>query len=123
MPRIAMLIGILLCFSVAPAARAEDKNPPSGLYCAHIDVVLKDIVGKRKIGYFADAIGTDGLVHMWFVRSQGRDWVQISIREDLTACIIAEGIEWGFALEPAQVKTPQMDYIEQHNLFPKPAEK
>lgn len=124
MPRVAVLIGIILCLAVTAPTRAEDRNPPNGLYCAHIDVVLKDIVGTRKIGYFADAIGADGLVHMWFVRSQGRDWVQISIREDLTACIIAEGIAWGFALEPSPAgKTPQMDYIEQHNLLPKPAEK
>ena len=123
MPRMATIIGIFLCLACTTPASAENAPKPNGSYCAHIDTVLKDIIGTRKIGYFADAIGADGLVHMWFVRSKGREWVQISIREDLTACIIAEGIDWGFALEPAQSQTPQMEYIEQHPLLPKPAEK
>jgi len=78
-------------------------TPP---YCAPIEQVLGDIIGTRHIGYFADAIGTDGNVHMWFVSSGRRDWVQIVVYEDLQACIMAEGVSFGLALEPMAEPSP-----------------
>lgn len=95
----------------AAAPKAEQPNPHlahllTQPYCAPIEKVLGDIIGKRRIGYFADAIGADGNVHMWFVSSKRRDWVQIVVYEDLRACITAEGMSFGFALEPMAEPSP-----------------
>ncbi len=95
--------------AAAPAMPNQDPQLAHLLtqpYCAKIDAVLGDIIGKRRIGYFADAIGADGNVHMWFVSSQRRDWVQIVVYEDLQACITAEGMSFGFALEPMAEPSP-----------------
>lgn len=92
-------------------APAEQQSPQlahllTQPYCAVLDKVLGDIIGKRRLGYFADAIGADGNVHMWFVSSKRRDWVQIVVYEDLQACITAEGMSFGFALEPMKTPSP-----------------
>lgn len=70
--------------------------------CQPLENVLKDIVSQRRLGYFADAIDQNGIVHMWFMSRERRAWVSLTVDHDLTACITAEGSEWHFALEPMQ---------------------
>ena len=111
------MLALGLCLQGTPVTAAETAAPAdpqtprlahllTDPYCAPIETVLGDIIGKRRIGYFADAIGADGNVHMWFVSSQRRDWVQIVVYEDLQACITAEGMSFGFALEPMKEPSP-----------------
>jgi len=115
-----MIMALALCLFLGSSSgiaqekqetETEKQNPHlahllTQPYCAPVSTVLGDIIGKRHIGYFADAVGSDGNVHMWFVSSQRRDWVQIVVYADLQACITAEGMSFGFALEPMGEPSP-----------------
>ena len=65
------MLSLGLCLQGTPVTAAETAAPADPQtprlahlltepYCAPIETVLGDIIGKRRIGYFADAIGADG---------------------------------------------------------------
>lgn len=93
----------------APGQAAPESPgivPPGYVPCQRLDSLLKIIIGQRNLGYFADAIDNTGTVHMWFMSRERREWTAITVDRDLTACIIAQGTDWHFALEPAPTPSP-----------------
>jgi len=70
--------------------------------CQNLEDLLKVIVGQRRLGYLADAIDDTGIVHMWFMSRERREWVSLTVDHDLNACITAQGSSWHFALEPME---------------------
>jgi len=85
------------------AALAAVTAPPATLIpCQKLDDLLKIIVSQRRLGYLADAIDDTGIVHMWFMSRERREWVSLTVDHDLNACITAQGSSWHFALEPMQ---------------------
>lgn len=85
----------------AEAARKKQAAAPANAVpCQSLEDLLKIIVGQRRLGYLADAVDNGGTVHMWFVSNVRREWVSITVAQDLTACITAEGSAWNYALEP-----------------------
>ncbi len=86
----------------SPTHVNDPTLPPGFVPCQRLESLLKIIVGQRRLGYLADAVDNTGIVHMWFMSRERRNWVAITVDHDLTACIISEGSDWRFALEPAQ---------------------
>ncbi len=88
----------------SPTSPNDPALPPGFIPCQRLEKLLKIIVGQRRLGYFADAVDNTGIVHMWFMSRERREWVTLTVDHDLTACIISEGSEWRFALEPAKAE-------------------
>lgn len=88
----------------APTHANDPTLPPGFVPCQRLESLLKIIVGQRRLGYLADAVDNTGIVHMWFMSRERRNWVTITVDHDLTACIISEGGDFRFALEPAQAE-------------------
>lgn len=89
------------------AAKENKVSPaaPGAVPCQNLESLLKIIVGQRRLGYLADAVDNGGTIHMWFVSNSRREWVSITVEHDLTACIVAEGNAWNYALEPMKIET------------------
>lgn len=91
------------------AKAAKDSKVPAAAQgavpCQNLESLLKIIVGQRRLGYLADAVDNSGTVHMWFVSNSRREWASITVEPDLTACIVAEGNAWNYALEPMKIDT------------------
>lgn len=88
--------------ALATDAAAAAATSISQIPCQQLDDLLKIIVSQRRLGYLADAVDNTGIVHMWFVNRERREWVSLTVDHDLTACITAQGSAWNFALEPMQ---------------------
>lgn len=82
-----------------------EEAQPAGLAqipCQNLEDLLKVIVAQRRLGYLADAVDETGIVHMWFMSRERREWVSLTVDHDLTACVTAQGNSWHFALEQMQ---------------------
>jgi hypothetical protein len=88
--------------ALAAAAAAAAATPATQIPCQKLDDLLKIVVAQRRLGYLADAVDNTGMVHMWFMSRERREWVSLTVDHDLTACITAQGSSWNFALEPMQ---------------------
>ncbi|MFN7114437.1 MAG: hypothetical protein ACK4PK_08770 [Alphaproteobacteria bacterium] len=84
------------------ALAAVTATSATQIPCQKLDDLLKIIVSQRRLGYLADAVDNTGIVHMWFMSRERREWVSLTVNHDLTACITAQGSSWNFALEPMQ---------------------
>lgn len=85
--------------------QTEEAPQPASLAqipCQQLEDLLKIIVSQRRLGYLADAVDNTGMVHMWFMSRERREWVSLTVDHDLNACITAQGNSWNFALEPMQ---------------------
>ena len=91
----------------AEQEKAAAQNPPpqkntaiGDMPCLPLEDLLTVLVSERRLGYLADAIDHTGTVHMWFMSRERREWASLTVADDLTACITAQGASWNFALEP-----------------------
>lgn len=91
----------------AEQEKTAAQNPPpqkntaiGDMPCLPLEDLLTVLVSERRLGYLADAIDHTGTVHMWFMSRERREWASLTVADDLTACITAQGASWNFALEP-----------------------
>lgn len=70
-----------------------------GAPCQKLDRQLKFLIAERSLAYMAQAIDSKGLVHMWFMSRDRREWASVTVDSQLTACITAQGTDFRFALE------------------------
>lgn len=98
---------LVLAFALSACAAQPEKPVAEDKYghvgeCAAIGVMAKRLIGDYGLAYLADAIDNTATVRMWYVRRKDDDrygdWAEITVSNNLEACIVRKGTDWHFAI-------------------------